>query len=88
MVSVETVRLCTGDVRSKEDRPIFSVLVARATAHRRRGWCGDPRSSLLKKKERDVEAGEVESRFWYKEGEGEMCVHVRGMKRFSCVSIT
>lgn len=34
MVSVETVRFCTGDVRSKEDRPIFSVPVARATAHR------------------------------------------------------
>ncbi len=34
MVSVETVGLCTGNVRSKEDRPIFSVPVARATAHR------------------------------------------------------
>lgn len=33
-VSVETVRWCTRDVRSKEDRPIFSVPVARATAHR------------------------------------------------------
>lgn len=41
---------------------------------------------FIEGKERDVEAGEVESRFWYKEGEGEMCVHVRGMKRFSCVS--
>lgn len=34
MVSVETVGLCAGNVRSKEDRPIFSVPVARATAHR------------------------------------------------------
>lgn len=34
MVSVETVGLCTGNVRNKEDRPIFSVPVARATAHR------------------------------------------------------
>lgn len=34
MVSVETVQLCTGNVRSKEDRPIFSVPVSRATAHR------------------------------------------------------
>lgn len=38
MVSVETVGLCAGNVRSKEDRPIFSVPVARATAHR--GWDG------------------------------------------------
>ena len=32
-LSVETVGFCTGNVGSKEDRPIFSVPVARATAH-------------------------------------------------------
>lgn len=34
VVSLETVGLCTGNVRSKEDRPIFRVPVATATAHR------------------------------------------------------
>lgn len=71
MVSVETVGLCTRDVRSKEDRPIFSVPVARATAHR--GGDGDgvwsSPQQCIEERERDIEGGEVErgGRVWWKE---------------------
>lgn len=62
MVSVETVGLCTRNVRSKEDRPIFSVPVARATAHR--GGDGDgvwsSPQQCIEERERDIEGGEVE----------------------------
>lgn len=83
-MSVETVRLCTGDVRSKEDRPIFSVPVARATAHRGGDGVEFPAAVYggIRKRCRGLE----KQRAGFGKNENkkrEMGVHVRGMKRFS-----
>lgn len=61
IVSVETVGLCTGNVRSKEDRPIFSVPVSRATAHRGGDGVEFPAAVYWRKRKRHGEGGSVES---------------------------
>lgn len=74
MVSVKTVGLFTGNVRSKEDGPIYSVPVARATAHRggdgvefpaavysrkrQRGWGSRKGGGMEEEEEEDL--GEME----------------------------
>lgn len=80
-VSVETVRLYTRDSRSKEDRPIFSVPVARATAHRGGDGVEIPTAVYWRKRKTERwRAG-----FGKKREKEEMHVHVRGMTRFSSI---